>query len=179
MKALLIVDVQNDFCPSGALPTPKGDAVVPVINKIIDKFPLVVGVRDWHPENTEHFKIWTPHCIQGTKGAEYHPDLRTDKIDYIFSKGTGIKDDGYSAFEVTDVKLAEFLRSKGVTKLYVTGLTIEYCVKASALDAVKEGFDVYLVRDAVEAIYAKEGDVENAEKELKDAGVKFVLSDEL
>ena len=97
MKALLIVDVQNDFCPGGALGAPGNDEVVPVINKIQDKFDVVVASKDWHPENSIHFEKWPVHCVANTKGAEFHPDLKTGKIDTIFLKGTGNKDDGYSS----------------------------------------------------------------------------------
>src|SRR5690606_19482878 len=109
-KALLIVDVQNDFCPGGALAVKDGDKVVPVINGIIDKFDLVLASKDWHPVDSVHFEKWPVHCVQNTYGADFHPDLQTDKIDRVLLKGTQNKDDGYSAFEATNVSLADFLR---------------------------------------------------------------------
>ena len=104
-RALLIVDVQNDFCPGGALPAPTGDKVVPVINKIIDKFSNIVASRDWHPKVTVHFNKWPEHCVQNTKGADFPKELNKEKFDQIFEKGTRNIDDGYSAFEATNVDL--------------------------------------------------------------------------
>src|SRR5579859_2188035 len=135
MKALLIVDVQNDFCPGGTLAVPEGDKVVPVINRLEDAFPLVVASKDWHPKDTVHFQKWPPHCIQNSRGAEFHPGLETAKIQETFLKGTYNRDDGYSAFEATSNDLEKYLREKGVMELYVTGIATDYCVKASALDA--------------------------------------------
>lgn len=179
MKALIIVDVQNDFCPGGALATPHGDKVVPVINQLVDKFPLVVASKDWHPEDSTHFGIWPVHCVAGTKGAELHADLNTNHINETLLKGTSGKDDGYSAFEATNLDFAEYLRKKGVTQLYVTGIATEYCVKATALDSLAYGFETFLVTDAVEGVRAKEGDVEAAMEEMKQKGVKMVNSKEL
>ncbi len=104
--ALLIVDVQNDFCPGGALPTPQGDIVVPVINKLMDKFDLILASRDWHPEDTIHFNRWPVHCVKESHGADFPAVLKREKIIQIFEKGTGSKDDGYSAFEATNKNLA-------------------------------------------------------------------------
>lgn len=179
MKALIIVDVQNDFCPGGALAVPEGDKVVPVINRIIPLFPLVVASKDWHPKDTVHFKKWPPHCVQGTKGADFHPDLDVSKVQKTFLKGTHNKDDGYSAFESTSEELAAFLRKKGVTDLYVAGLATDYCVKATALDADKNGFETFVVEDAVAAVNAKQGDEEKALKAMRKAGVTLIRSDEI
>jgi nicotinamidase/pyrazinamidase len=176
MKALLIVDVQNDFCPGGALPVPDGDAVVPVINSLMDAFPLVLASKDWHPPQTVHFEKWPPHCVQGTPGAEFHPQLRTDKIQLVLLKGTGNRDDGYSAFEATNVNLAEYLRQQGVTELYITGLATDYCVRATTLDAVREGFRTYVVTDAVRAVNVNPGDGERALQEIQEAGAILVSS---
>ena len=176
MKALLIIDVQNDFCPGGTLPAPKGNEVVPVINKLIDKFDLVVASKDWHPVETVHFNKWPKHCVQGTTGAEFYPDLHNEKINKVFVKGTGNVDDGYSAFEATNENLAEYLKKQGVDEVYITGLAIEYCVKSTVLDALKNNFKVFVIKDAVEGIYQQEGDVENAFGEMKDAGAKLVTS---
>src|SRR5277367_3833051 len=131
MKALLIVDVQNDFCPGGTLAVPEGDKVVPVINQLMDQFPIVVASKDWHPKDTVHFQKWPPHCVQGTKGAEFHPGLDASKVQKIFLKGNHNKDDGYSAFEATNDNLAAFLKKKEVTDLYIVGLATDYCVKAT------------------------------------------------
>jgi len=176
MKALLIVDVQNDFCPGGALAAPEGDKVVPVINRLMDQFPLVVASKDWHPEETVHFDKWPKHCVKNTEGAEFHPDLKADKIDQLFLKGTGNRDDGYSAFEATNASFTDFLRTKNVDTLYVCGLTTEYCVKQSALDAVKNGFKTYLIKDAIEGVKQQPGDVEKAIAAMKDAGVEVIRS---
>ena len=179
MKALLVVDVQNDFCPGGALPAPEGDKVVPVINRLMDTFSLIVASKDWHSETTEHFKKWPKHCVQGTKGAELHPDLKKYGIDQIFLKGTRDKDEGYSAFEATNIDLEGFLKERGADTLYITGIATEYCVKESALDAVKRGFITYVVKDAVEGVQLKEGDVDRAFGEMEKAGVKIISSAEI
>lgn len=179
MKALLLVDVQNDFCPGGALPAPEGDKVVPVINSLMDAFPLIVASKDWHPENTVHFDKWPRHCIQGTKGSELHPGLKQDRIGQIVLKGTRDKDEGYSAFEATNIDLEGFLKDRGVDALYITGIATEYCVRESALDAVKRGFSVYVIKDAVEGVRLKEGDVERAFEEMEKAGVRLISSSEV
>ncbi len=179
MKALLIVDLQNDFCPGGALGTPEGDIVVPVINKLIDKFSLVIASRDIHPEDTVHFEKWPPHCVKGTKGAEFHPDLNTDKISSKLEKGTGNRDDGYSAFEATNANLEYLLRKNEVTELYVAGLTTEYCVKETAIDAVEKGFKTIVVTDAVEGVRQNPGDEQKAMEVMKQKGVEFTTSKEI
>ena len=179
MRALLIVDVQNDFCPGGALPAPKGNEVVPVINKLIDEFDLVLASKDWHPVETVHFNKWPKHCIQGTTGAEFYPDLDSQKINKVFVKGTGNVDDGYSAFEATNENLADYLKKQGVDEVYVTGLATEYCVKSTVLDALKNHFKVFVIKDAVEGIYQQEGDVENAFRDMENAGAELITSSEV
>jgi nicotinamidase/pyrazinamidase len=179
MKALLVVDVQNDFCPGGALPAPEGDKIVPVINRLMDKFPLIVASKDWHPEKTVHFDIWPKHCVQGTKGAELHPDLKQERIDQIILKGALDRDEGYSLFEGIDIDLEGFLRDRGVDALNVVGLVTEYCVKETALDAQKRGFSTYVIKDAVEGVRLKEGDVEKAFEEMGKAGVQIISSSEV
>lgn len=179
MKALLIVDVQNDFCPGGALGVPEGDKVVPVINRLMPAFSLVVASKDWHPKETVHFKKWPPHCVQETKGADFHPKLDTSKLKKVFLKGTKNKDDGYSAFEATNADLAEFLRKEDVDELYVVGLATDYCVKATALDADRNGFETFVVEDAVAAVNVKPGDGEKALKDMAHAGVTLIRSDEV
>lgn len=178
-KALLIVDVQNDFCPGGALAVKDGDKVVPVINGIIDKFDLVLASKDWHPVDSVHFEKWPVHCVQNTYGADFHPDLQTDKIDRVLLKGTQNKDDGYSAFEATNISLADFLRGEGVTDLYVCGLATDYCVKATALDACKLGFRTYVITDAVAAVNLNPGDDKKALEEISSQGCILVNSSEI
>jgi nicotinamidase/pyrazinamidase len=179
MRALLIVDVQNDFCPGGALAVPEGDKVVPVINRLMDHFDVIVASKDWHPQQTIHFQKWPPHCVQGTHGAEYHPNLQSKNIQKVFLKGTGNQDDGYSAYEATSEDLAQYLKSKGVTELYVTGLATDYCVRASALDANKKGFRTYVVTDAIAAVDVHPGDGQKALDEMKSAGIRLVKSPEV
>ena len=176
MKGLLIVDVQNDFCPGGSLAIPEGDKVVPVINGLMDKFPVVVASKDWHPKQTVHFQKWPVHCVHNGKGADFHPGIESTKIEQVFLKGTGNKDDGYSAFEATNLDLKDYLKNKGVTELYVTGLATDYCLRASALDAVKNEFNTFVVTDAIAAVNVKPGDDKKALEDMKQAGVKTVLS---
>lgn len=178
-KALLIVDVQNDFCPGGALAVKDGDKVVPVINGIIDKFDLVLASKDWHPVDSVHFEKWPVHCVQNTYGADFHPDLQTNKIDRVLLKGTQNKDEGYSAFEATNISLADFLREEGVTDLYVCGLATDYCVKATALDACKLGFRTYVITDAVAAVNLNPGDDKKALEEISSQGCILVNSNEI
>jgi nicotinamidase/pyrazinamidase len=179
MKALLIVDVQNDFCPGGALGVEGGDEVVPIINDLATEFDLVIASRDWHPEDTVHFEKWPVHCVKGTQGAEFHPDLKLDNIHQFLVKGTENKDDGYSAFEATNLNLAEFLREKDVDTLYIAGLTTDYCVKYSAIDAAKNGFDTRVIIDATRAVEASPGDKNQAMDQMKKAGCKLVLAEQV
>jgi len=177
--ALLIVDVQNDFCPGGALPTPQGNIIVPVINELIDKFELVIASRDWHPEDSVHFKRWPVHCVKGSYGADFPPDLKTEKINQLFEKGTTSKDDGYSAFEATNINLEEYLKEKGVEKLYIAGLTAEYCVKSTVLSALKYGFNTVVIKDAVEGIRQNKDDFENAFEDMQQAGAIIISSGDI
>ena len=179
MIALLVVDVQNDFCPGGTLAVPDGDRVVSVINNLIDRFDLVVASKDWHPQTSVHFKKWPPHCVQNTPGAEFHPKLKTTKIAQVFLKGTRNKDDGYSAFEATSADLEKALKDKNVTQLYVVGLATDYCVRASALDAVKKGFQTHVITDAVKAVNVNPEDGTRALEELRKAGVVLEPSSDL
>lgn len=178
-KALLIVDIQNDFCPGGALGVEDGDKVVPVINSIIDKFDIVISSQDWHPEDSIHFEHWPPHCIANTQGADFHPDLKEEKIDLKLKKGTANKDDGYSAFEATNASLPDYLRKNKITNLYVCGLTTDYCIKASALDAINEGFHTNVIVDAIKPVNAKPGDDKKALDEMYRAGCVLVKSGEI
>ena len=164
MKALLIVDVQNDFCPGGSfLAVPEGDKVVPVINKVMAAFPLVVASKDWHPKDTVHFKKWPPHCVQGTPGSDFHPALDVSRIKKTFLKGSHNKDDGYSAFEATSDNLADFLRKNGVEELYVAGLATDYCVKLTPPWTLKKMvLRAFVIEDAVAAVNKNPGDDERA-----------------
>ena len=176
MKGLLIVDVQNDFCPGGALAVPHGDRVVPVINTLMDRFPVIVASKDWHPYHTGHFDKWPVHCVHNSPGAEFHPDLASERIDQVFLKGTGAKDDGYSAYEATNANLEQYLKDHRVDDLYVVGLATDYCVRQSALDAVARGFKTSVVTDAVAAVDVHPGDGERALKEMQAAGAALVSS---
>ncbi|MBS0010635.1 MAG: isochorismatase family protein [Bacteroidales bacterium] len=176
MKALIIVDVQNDFCPGGALPAPKANEIIPRINKLMDKFDVVVASRDVHPPDTKHFDKWPPHCVEGTKGALFHPELNITKIHKGFHKGTGNKDDGYSAFEATNESLTDYLLSKKVTDAYITGLTSEYCVKNTALDAAHKGFNTWLVTDAIAAVEPGSDKEAKALRDMKNEGINFIES---
>ncbi len=179
MKALLVVDVQNDFCPGGSLAVPGGDKVVPVINELMKQFPVVVASKDWHPRQTIHFQKWPVHCVHNTRGAEFHPALVSERIQQVFLKGTGNRDDGYSAYEATNLDLKQFLVEHGVKELYVTGLATDYCVRASALDSVKHGFKTFVVTDAVAAVNVQPDDGAKALEELSDAGIGLVTSGNL
>jgi nicotinamidase/pyrazinamidase len=136
-------------------------------------------LKDWHPEVTVHFDKWPKHCIQGTKGAELHPDLKQDRIDQIVLKGTMNMDEGYSVFEGIDIDLEKFLRDRGVEAVYVVGLVTEYCVKETAVDAQKRGFNAHVIKEAVKSVELKEGDGERAFEEMEKAGVKVITSAEV
>ena len=178
-KCLLIVDLQNDFCPGGALPVKDGDKIVEPINKVMDKFELVIASKDMHPEKTVHFNKWPVHCVRGTKGSEFHPDLNRGKIDFVFEKGTGNKDDGYSAFEATNKNLEEFLKENKVDELYVCGLATDYCVKATVLDALKSGFKTFVLTDCIKAVNVNPDDGEKSLKEMQDKGAILIESKEI
>lgn len=182
-SALLIVDVQNDFCPGGALAVPEGDKVVPVLNRYMALFATnglpVIASRDWHPPETTHFKefggIWPPHCVQGTKGAEFHPGLRLPPEAVIITKGSDPKRDDYSAFHAaTDggEQLEDFLRGHGAGRLFVGGLATDYCVKESVLEGLKRGFAVFLLLDAIAGVDLSPGDSERAVSEMLAAGAR-------
>ena len=179
MKALLIVDVQNDFCSGGTLAVPDGESVVPVINKLMDRFKIVIASKDWHPEETKHFTKWPVHCVEDTFGAAFHPQLDAEKIQEVFLKGTGTEDDGYSAFEATNNDLEQFLRSHQVDDVYVCGLATDYCVLSSALDAHQKGFNVQVIEDAVRGVDVMKGDVERAIEEMKHMGIVFIPSEQV
>lgn len=178
-KALLIVDVQQDFCPGGTLAVAEGDQVVPVINRMMDRFDYVVASKDWHPRTTVHFDHWPPHCVRGTAGAAFHPALRIEGIDAVVLKGTGNTDDGYSAFEATSADVTYLLRKSGVEELFVAGLATDYCVRATALDARRLGFPVTVITDAVRAVEQRPGDGASALAEMETAGIILMPSSSL
>ncbi len=181
-SALIIVDVQRDFMPGGSLPVPSGERVIPVINGIIldfkeRKIPIVAS-RDWHPENHISFKPrgpWPPHCVQGTRGAEFHPSLDLPDTAIVISKGTSADKEAYSAFQ--DTELEHTLRKLGCKRLFVTGVATEYCVKETVLDALRRGFQVFVLEDAVKGIEVE--DEERAVKEMLKEGAVSVKSSEL
>jgi nicotinamidase/pyrazinamidase len=179
--ALIVVDVQNDFCPGGALAVPEGDRVVPVINELMPKFRHVLATQDFHPPGHSSFAEqggpWPEHCVQGTTGAELHPELDTGAIDEIVQKGTDPDTDGYSGFAGTD--LADRLRKRGVKIVVVTGLATDYCVRATAIEAIEHGFDVVVLSDAIRAVDVQLGDGAGAVEEMEQAGAAITTSERL
>lgn len=187
--ALIVVDVQNDFCLGGSLAVPDGDAVVPILNEYMERaddagIPIFAS-RDWHPEHTRHFVAeggpWPPHCVQGTSGAEFHPELRLPASTVVVSTGMSPDDQGYSAFEgllPDGQSLAAALHALGVDHIYAGGLATDYCVRATVLDAIKEGFAVSLLVDAIRAVDVRPGDGERATNELLLAGAEPQILDE-
>lgn len=178
-QALIVVDVQNDFCPGGTLAVSHGDEVVAPLNELIDQFlergDPVFKSRDWHQPTTKHFAAyggtWPVHCVQNTQGAEFHPALRNDPRIKIVSKGLG-DTDCYSAFDETD--LAAQLRQQNVEELVVGGLATDYCVKNTVVDALHKGFRVKAVADAMRAVEIHPGDGEEAIEEMRAAGAEIV-----
>lgn len=200
MNALLIVDVQNDFCPGGALAVPQGDEVVPIINDLSDAFDHVIQTQDWHPAGHQSFAsshpghdpmdeieveygqqtLWPDHCIQGTDGADFHPDLNPTRSELIIRKGFRPEIDSYSAFfendNETPTGLTGYLRERDIDTLFLVGLATDFCVKWSALDGRKQGFDVYVVEEATRGIDAN-GSLAVAWEEMNDAGVQIISAD--
>lgn len=199
-SALIIVDIQNDFLPGGALPVPLGDQVVPVINRLQDRFDLIVATKDWHPAGHGSFVsshpghqpgdivklhgidqiLWPDHCVQNTPGAEFSSELDTQKIQKIFFKGTDPEIDSYSTFfdnqHLKSTGLSDYLRDHEVTDTYIVGLATDYCVKFSVLDATQEGFNTYVIKDACRGMGQHPGDVETAFEEMKASGAHILSS---
>ncbi|MBI3802636.1 MAG: nicotinamidase [Nitrospirae bacterium] len=183
--ALILVDVQNDFCPGGALPVPEGDRVVPVLNDYVRFFinagAPIYATRDWHPPEHLSFKpqggIWPPHCVQGTPGAEFHPALALPDQAAIVSKGSDPKEEAYSGFQGTG--LAERLKRQGIRRLFIGGLATDYCVKNTVLDSLGAGFETVLLRDASRGVEGAPGDTEKALAEMEEAGAHAVTFPEL
>ena len=178
---LLLVDPQNDFCPGGSLPVAEGDAVIPVLNEWATAaqragVPIFVS-RDWHPPRTTHFKdyggVWPAHCVMGTPGADFHPDLRLPAGVVIISKGMGETEDAYSAFQARDTSetpLAALLQERQVKHLFVGGLATDYCVKSSALDGLEHGLGVTLISDGIRAVNLQPTDGAQALAEMQARG---------
>ncbi|WP_417860633.1 bifunctional nicotinamidase/pyrazinamidase [Winogradskyella sediminis] len=196
MKTLLIIDVQNDFMPSGSLPVPHGDQIVPLINSIQNNFDLVLATQDWHPKDHISFAsnhngksnfevlelhgqsqtLWPDHCVNGTVGANFHPDLNTENFEAIFRKGTDKTIDSYSAFydngHLKSTGLTGYLKEKGVTELFLCGLAADICVYFSIIDAFNEGFDCTFIEDASKAL--DNDGFEKLKKEMIHKGIKIV-----
>jgi nicotinamidase/pyrazinamidase len=203
MEALVLVDLQNDFCRGGALAVPDGDAVVPVANALLSRFDLVVATQDFHPPShlsfarnhagkSEYEKIeldgleqvlWPAHCVEGTAGAAFHPALDTSRVTRVFQKGTDERIDSYSGFfdngQRKSTGLGEYLNAQGVTALVIVGLATDYCVKWTALDARRLGFAVRVVEDGCRGVGLGAGDIPRALDEMRAAGVRVVGSGEL
>jgi nicotinamidase/pyrazinamidase len=198
MKALILVDIQNDFCPGGALAVADGDAVVPVANRLMDTVDVVVATQDWHPANHGSFAsnnpgkqvftmgdlaglpqvMWPDHCVQWTGGAQFHPGLDTKRIARVFPKGTDPTIDSYSGFFDNGKRkatgLGDWLKAKGVTEVQICGLATDYCVKATAIDAAQLGFRTVLVKDACRGVGMTPTDVPDALAAMRAAGVVVV-----
>ncbi|MCC5912873.1 MAG: bifunctional nicotinamidase/pyrazinamidase [Balneolaceae bacterium] len=202
MKALLVIDIQNDFCPGGALAVPNGDRIIPVVNRLIDQFDTVIQTQDWHPAGHHSFAsshegknpydtteldygtqvLWPDHCVQGSKGAEFHPDLNSLKSQVVIRKGFRKGIDSYSTFfendQETSTGLTGYLKNRGITELYAVGLATDFCVKWSVLDGIREGFKLHIVKDAVAGINLN-GSLDAAWREMKAAGTGILTSDQL
>jgi len=184
--ALILVDIQNDFCPGGALAVAEGDKVVPVVNRLMPHFPLVVSTLDWHPANHVSFRDqggpWPPHCVQQTFGAELHPALDRQQIEHTFRKASTPERDAYSEFEGVDDaggSLDQYLKARGVNRVYVAGLATDYCVRATVLDALRLGYETFVVTDAVRAVNVQPDDGAKALAEMQAQGARLVASNEM
>lgn len=202
-SALIIVDVQNDFLPGGALAVQEGDQVIPIINKLQKEFQFIVATQDFHPTNHGSFApnhpgkkigefvtlaglkqiLWPAHCVQGTFGAEFHKDLNQDNWKALFQKGKNPEVDSYSGFfdnaRIESTGLGDFLKKEKIKKVYITGLALDYCVKFTALDAHSLGFDTYLIEDACRAVNIDPMDGDFAIEEMAKSGIKIINSQEI
>jgi nicotinamidase/pyrazinamidase len=202
-RVLIVVDVQNDFCPGGALQIKDGDSIIPLINRIMDRFDLVVATQDWHPQNQVSFAsknpgkniydqnnisglaqtLWPDHCIQGTKGAEFHDDLDLSKFCLILRKGMNPLVDSYSAFiendRNTETGLAGYLKALKVREIFICGLATDYCVNYSAMDSLRYGFKCNVIIDATRGVDLPEGSIGAVVSEMKDKGISVISSDDL
>ncbi|MCZ4280999.1 bifunctional nicotinamidase/pyrazinamidase [Kiloniella laminariae] len=197
--ALLVIDVQNDFCSGGALAVPEGEAVVPLINGLLRKFPHSLATQDWHPRQHKSFAsqhpgkdafgltempygpqvLWPDHCIQGQKGSAFHPDLETNSLELVLRKGFRAEIDSYSAFfendRTTSTGLTGYLQQRKIKRVFLCGLATDFCVYYSAIDALREGFEVYVIEDACRAIDL-EGSLDKALKHMRESGVSLITS---
>jgi nicotinamidase/pyrazinamidase len=202
-KALLIIDIQNDFCPGGSLAVPGGDEIIPAINNLSGKFERIIATQDWHPHNHMSFavnhpgkkdfdvidfngikqELWPEHCVCGTKGAEFHSDLDIKNVNLIIRKGDNPWIDSYSAFRENDKKtktgLDGYLKSLGIKKIYICGLALDYCVFYSAMDSRELGFETYIIIDATKGLDSPEGNIDRALEEMRKNGIKIINSDKL
>ncbi len=194
MNSLIVVDLQHDFCPGGALAVREGDAIVPLINRILPAFDCVVATQDWHPANHKSFAVnhpghavgdvielagapqvlWPAHCVQNTAGAEFHQGFDTSGLDAIFQKGTDPEIDSYSGFfdnnRGRSTGLGDYLNQRGIGTLYICGLATDYCVQATALDALSLGFETFVIADACRGVDLQTGDSEKALANIAQAG---------
>ncbi len=201
MRALLVVDIQNDFCPGGSLAVPEGNAVVPLINDLADHFHHVILTQDWHPPGHSSFAsvhpekrpydtidmpygeqiLWPDHCVQGSDGANFHDDLDADRAELIIRKGFRKAIDSYSAFfendHETPTGLAGYLRERGIETLYIAGLATDFCVHWSAVDGRALGFKVYVVEDASRGIDVN-GSMKEAMHRIRESGAHVITADE-
>jgi nicotinamidase/pyrazinamidase len=202
-NALLVIDVQNDFCPGGSLPVPHGDEIVPVINRLMAGFDIVVASQDWHPAGHISFAsthsgrhpfdtlqlegreqiLWPDHCVQGSKGAEFHPDLDIRPVVLIVRKGWQQDLDSYSAFfendQVTPTGLEAYLKGMGIRRLYLTGLAQDVCVYYSARDALRLGFETFLVEEATRGLDQPRGSLAQRMKELEKSGLRLIRANDI
>jgi nicotinamidase/pyrazinamidase len=180
-RALLIIDFQNDFTSGGALEVPGGDEIAEPVRRLAAEYEHVFATRDWHPPDHASFETeggpWPVHCVQGTHGAELHPAMRDIEVEAIVDVGVERDDEGYSGFEKS--KLAELLHERGIQEVTVVGLATDYCVRASAIDACREGFDTTVVTDAIRAVEVEPGDGERALEDMKRAGARLAISAEI
>ena len=198
MKALLLIDIQNDFLPEGSLAVPHGDKIIPVVNKLQNYFELIVATQDWHPQDHKSFAsnhkdrrpfdvidlngleqtLWPDHCVQGTAGADFPSQLSTNKVEVIFRKGTDPGIDSYGGFydngHLKSTGLADYLRGKKVDEIYLTGLAGDICVYYSAMDSLHEGFKTYIIEDATSPLSAEE--FKKTNKRFEEKGGRLIQS---
>jgi len=201
--ALILVDIQHDFLPGGALATQAGDQIIPIVNQLIDKFSCVVATQDWHPDNHQSFVdnhpdasvgdiidlhglkqiLWPVHCVQGSRGAAFAPGLHITQAERIFTKGIDPEIDSYSGFydngHRRSTGLDKYLKAKGIKAVYIVGLATEYCVKYTALDAAKEGFDTYVIPEACSGVELDKGDIDKAKDEMQAQNIHLVSTQDL
>lgn len=203
MKALIVVDIQNDFLPGGALGVKEGYQIIPIVNDLIGQFELIVATQDWHPSEHGSFAsnhtnkspgdkiilhglnqiLWPDHCVQHSSGSEFGKDLEITRFNKVFQKGTNVHIDSYSGFFDNGKKKAtgldNFLKEHGIHEVFIVGLATDYCVKFTALDAAELGYDTYVIADATKAVNLQKGDFERAIEELRSNGIHVIQSSEI